>query len=154
MDPFLFTVPAFLVAFVLLWATVSFVGHPKDHGGVGWFQWRRVLKNGDPATATIAAQRDIRTISGGSRVRYTITTIEYLLDVTHGDKTFRASVTLPLRSYERSDIAHVKPLPVRVGEGIVVIDQAAVKAAAREKETAQKASKDAEFEKLRNAPPK
>ena len=153
MNPFVFIVPAFLLAFALLCVTVFLVSHPKNHGGVGWFQWRRVLKNGDPATATIAAQRTIRTRTGGSRASYTITTIEYLLDVSHGSERFRAAVTLPLRSYEQSDIAQVTPLPVRVGEGIVVIDQAAVKVEASHREKAKKVVTDAAFEKLRKAPP-
>ncbi len=143
--------PAIPVSLGIGVAVWYFVGYSKTHGGVGFFQWRRVLKNGATASAKIAAKRNVRDMSGG-RVPAYVT--EYLLDVTHSNgEKLRASVTLPLMWYEQQTLAELQAIPVRMGEGIVVIDMSMARDAT-ERDAQMKTSAEAEaFDRLRNEPP-
>jgi hypothetical protein len=126
------------------------VVHGGRHGGVGFFQHRRVLRGGAAGTATIVARRDVRTFTNGRLVTYVT---EYLLDIQQpGREALRASVTLPLLWLEQEQIGGLSSVPVRLGEGIVVIDSAAVKALSARAELAKKAEKDRAFDALRSPP--
>ncbi len=128
---------------------------PREHGGLSFFAYRDLAKNGAPAPAKLVSHRVVaERMAGSRRFRYMIRVTEYLLDVTRADETtFRTSVTLPVPMSVHDKIAKAQPLPVRVEGDRVVIDEAALDAAWAAREAEKKAAEDRAFEEKRNAPP-